>query len=193
MPPRDYTGFCKLLYDWQTLIAGGLAVVAAIVGAIAAYRVGNAQVRVAKQKDLLQAHGIAVAIYPEILKLKLIVEDARKQLTQLNEKFLGRQPGQTIAAHVGQVMTIQIPPMLDRNIDRLFMLGDLAGPTCVQLVNVLLQYDTLVQNVTSRMMMLNADQWPEAVKQLQEHLTLLEGVVAKCKHEVRLIHDAIKG
>jgi hypothetical protein len=193
MLPSDYTGFCKLLYDWQTLIAGGLAIVAAIIGAIAAYRVGNAQVRVAKQKDLLQAHGIAVAIYPEILKLKLIIEDARQQLRQLNEQFAGRQPGQTIAAHVGKVMTIQIPPMIDRNIDRLFILGDVAGPACLQLVNVLLQYDTLVQNVTSRMMMLNADQWPEAIKHLQEHLILLEEVVAKCKHEVRPIHDTIKG
>ena len=42
------------------------------------------------------------------------------------------------------------------------------------------------------MMMLNADQWPEAIKHLQEHLTLLEGVIAKGKHEVRPIHDAIK-
>ena len=66
MPFPDYSGFCKLLYDWQTLVAGGLAIVAAIIGAIAAYRVGNAQVRVAKEKDLLQARGIAVAIYSEI-------------------------------------------------------------------------------------------------------------------------------
>src|SRR5271165_392696 len=193
MPLLDYTGFCKLLYDWQTLVAGGLAIVAAIIGAIAAYRVGNAQVRVAKEKDLLQARGIAVAIYSEILKLNITIKDARKQLHQLNEQFAGRQPGQTVAAHVAQVVTIHIPPMLDRNIDRLFMLGDLAGPACLQLVNLLFQYDTLVQNVTSRMMMLNADQWPEDIKHLQEHLTLLEGVIAKCKHEVRPIHDAIKG
>jgi hypothetical protein len=193
MPPPDYTGFCKLLYDWQTLLAGGLAIIAAVIGAIAAYRVGNAQITAAKQKDLLQARGIAVAIYSEILKLSVAIEDARKQLDEINEQFAGRQPGQTIAARVGQVMTIEIPPILDRNIDRLFMLGDLAGPACLELVNLLFQYDILVQNVTSRMMILNADQWPKAIEHLQEHLTLLKAVIGKCKHEVRPIHDAIKG
>ena len=33
MPPPDYTGFWKLLYDWQTIIAGGATL---LVGLIAA-------------------------------------------------------------------------------------------------------------------------------------------------------------
>ena len=40
MPPPDYTGFWKLLYDWQTIIAGALALVAGIM----AYAVGKKQV-----------------------------------------------------------------------------------------------------------------------------------------------------
>jgi len=40
---------------------------------------------------------------------------------------------------------------------------------------------------------LNAEQWVEAVGHLDEHIALLEGVIGKCEHEVRPIHDAIKG
>jgi hypothetical protein len=35
MSPPDYTGLCKLLYDWQTIITGGLAIVAAVIAALA--------------------------------------------------------------------------------------------------------------------------------------------------------------
>jgi len=41
MPPPDYTGFWKLLYDWQTIIAGG----AAIIGGVVAYVAGRIQAR----------------------------------------------------------------------------------------------------------------------------------------------------
>jgi hypothetical protein len=41
----DYTGLLKLLYDWQTLLAGA----AAIVGGLAAYRAGVKQARATHQ------------------------------------------------------------------------------------------------------------------------------------------------
>jgi hypothetical protein len=47
-----YQGIWLLLYDWQTLIAGLLAVVAATAASFAAYRVGKSQVSaVEKQND----------------------------------------------------------------------------------------------------------------------------------------------
>jgi hypothetical protein len=33
MPPPDYTGFLKLLYNWQTIIAGALALAAGLIAA----------------------------------------------------------------------------------------------------------------------------------------------------------------
>jgi hypothetical protein len=39
-----HTDFWGILYDWQTIIAGLLAIVAAAIGARAAYRIGNAQI-----------------------------------------------------------------------------------------------------------------------------------------------------
>ena len=63
MPPPDYTGFWKLLYDWQTIIAGG----AAIIGGVVAYVAGRIQARatrdaadrqIAAIKSTLQAESI---------------------------------------------------------------------------------------------------------------------------------------
>jgi hypothetical protein len=85
MSPTDYTGFLKLLYDWQTIITGGLAIVAAIIGAWAAYCIGNAQMAAAKRKDRLQAQCIAVAISPELLDFKVRHERASKII---NQEFL---------------------------------------------------------------------------------------------------------
>jgi hypothetical protein len=83
--------------------------------------------------------------------------------------------------------------MLERNTDRLFILGDDAGPSCLQLVRLLLQYNATAERLVSRVMMLNAEQWVKAVDQLEDHLALLDNVIEKCEREVRPLHDAIKG
>jgi hypothetical protein len=83
--------------------------------------------------------------------------------------------------------------MLDRNVDRLFMLGDVDGPSCLQLVRVLLQYNAQADSIASRIAVMNAHQWTEEIGHLDHRLTLLDDAVAKCKHELRPIHDAIKG
>jgi hypothetical protein len=71
MPATDYTGFWKVVYDWQTLITG----MAAVFGGLVAYQAGRTQANATREaanrqiaalvhKDRLQARGIAVAIYP---------------------------------------------------------------------------------------------------------------------------------
>jgi hypothetical protein len=76
--PLRRSPFETFLYNWQTLITGGLAIIAAIIGASAAYHVGSAQMAAAKRKDRLQAQCIAVAISPELLNLKVRYERASK-------------------------------------------------------------------------------------------------------------------
>ena len=144
-----------------------------------------------KRRDKLKARGIAVAIFPELLKLDDTIENARSTLERLksNPRVL---VGQAIAATVagGQ---IAIPPMVDRNVDGLYLLGEPAGPSCLQLISILLQYNALVIDVASRMMVMNADQWKEGIEHLESHLTLVAAVVAKCQSAVRPIHDAVRG
>lgn len=190
--PPDLTTY-KLLTDWGSLIGGGLALLAGLIAYIGARQAAAKQVAAMAARDRLQAQGIAVAIYPELLKLPTLIDNTRKHLDQVIAQLADKQPGQFVAGNLQIAASIMMPPMLSRNIDLLFMLGETAGPACLQLVGLMLQYDTLLQDITARMMMLSAGQWAEGVRHLQEHLTLLDSVVAKCEHEVGPIHDAIGG
>lgn len=87
---------------------------------------------------------------------------------------------------------IPVPPMLDRNTDRLYVLGKAAGPSCLQLVSILMQYNTFIDEVGARIVTLNADQWGEFVKQADDHLKLVGHVIAKCEHEVKTIYSVVE-
>jgi hypothetical protein len=102
-----------------------------------------------RRRDRLQSRGIAVAVYPEILKLEVVIQNTRGGLRALKARD-SNLVGQSVAWSVQQTGHVQIPPMLDRNVDRLFMLGDAAGPACLQLVNVLLQHNALVEEIAAR-------------------------------------------
>jgi hypothetical protein len=191
--PPELTAY-KLLTDWGSLIGGVLALGAGLIAYIGARQAAAKQIAAMSARDRLQAQGIAVAIYPELLKLPDMIGNTRKRLNEIVDQLAGKQPGQFVGATVQGAAVIPIPPMLNRNIDLLFMLGEVAGPACLQLVNLLFQYEALVFDITQRMMPMSTVEWTSgAVQHLQEHLTLLEAVVAKCEHEVRPIHDAIGG
>ncbi len=145
-----------------------------------------------RRRDRLELRGIAVAIYPEIKMLEISTRQVREGVAQIKTNY-GHQVGQGVAATLQLTATIPIPPMIERNIDRLFLLGNLAGPSCVHLIRLLIQYNEFANRLASHIVRLNAQQWPEAVNQLEEHLSLLDGVIAKCDAEVRPIHDSIKG
>ena len=190
--PPDLSTY-KLLTDWGSLIGGVLALLAGLIAYIGARQAAAKQVAAMSARDRLHAQGIAVAIYPELLKLPTVCESTREYLDQVTAQLAENQPGQFVAGNLQLSASIMMPPMLGRNIDLLFMLGETAGPACLQLVGLMLQYDALLQDITARMMMLSAGQWAEGVRHLQEHLFLLDTVVAKCEREVRPIHDAISG
>lgn len=138
---------------------------------------------VEKRRDRLKSHAIAVAIYPDLLKLDIIIGNVNATLQSLktNNRVL---VGQTIG-HTVQGGQIEIPPMLDRNVDNLYLLGEPAGPNCLQLVSILTQYNDLVGEVAAHIMIMNAGQWVESVEHLEAQLTLISNVVAKCKASVK--------
>jgi hypothetical protein len=66
MPSPDYTGLLKVLYDWQTVIAGVLA----IVGGFIAYRAGVIQAKATRQAADQQISAVKSALQAEsILRL----------------------------------------------------------------------------------------------------------------------------
>jgi hypothetical protein len=77
-----HTDFWGILYDWQTIIAGFLALAAAAWGARTAYRIGNAQIAAVEQRDRLQAKALAAAVLPEILELRAHYERAMGVIRQ---------------------------------------------------------------------------------------------------------------
>jgi|SRR5579859_807038 len=163
------------------------AIVALVISVLALWQTNAVE----RRRDRLRARGIAVAIYPEILNLGAAIKTARDGLVLLKERSRA-VVGQAIASTL-QMGTIPVPPMLDRNVDNFYLLGEPAGPNCLQLVNILNQYNVLVQEISMRVAIMNAQQWPEAIEHLDKHLELIEEVVGKCATDVRPIHDAVRG
>lgn len=169
-------------------LQGATAVVALAISVWAVWWT-NASTR---RRDRLELRGLAVAIYPEIQMLKVRTASVRKSIAD-SKKHYGTLVGQNVAAGLHMATSIAVPPMIDRNTDRLFLLGDTAGPSCVHLVRLLMQYGDFLEGFMQYVMTLNAEQWHSAIDQLNEHLALLDGVVDKCEAEVRPIHDSVMG
>jgi hypothetical protein len=185
----------ELLKGWvlkPEYLPGWFQAFAALVAlAISAWSVvwtGN----ITRQRNRQEIRGVAVAIYPEIEMLAEATRTVRGAMIDLKTRY-SDLVGQSVGASFQTAANIGIPPMLDRNIDRLFILGDLAGPSCLQLVRFITQYNSTVEDMAQRIMIMNAEQWKEAVGHLEDHLRLLDQVIAKCEHEVRPIHDSVKG
>jgi len=167
------------------------AALVAIVISVLAFVRGSAAER---RRDHLQSRGIAVAVYPELLKLETVVQSARENVDMLQES--GRERGlvgQSVAYDLQRIARVESPPMLERNIDRLFMLGKVAGPRCLELMSVLQQHNDLVDQIAARVAVMNSEQWLEEVGHIDGHFNVLDRVISKCKDEVKPIQDAAKG
>lgn len=143
----------------------------------------------ARRKDKLKARAVAVAIYSEFLKLKVIVDEMDGYLDSL--KTMERVVGQNVAYRISEAQ-LTIPAMIERNIDNFYLLGEPAGPAALQFVNMVSQYNGFVQDIAGRVVMMNAEQWPVAVDQLKPHLRFLSQIAEKVATEVKPLHDAVK-
>jgi hypothetical protein len=187
--PLQRSPFETFLYNWQTLITGGLAIIAAIIGASAAYHVGSAQMAAAKRKDRLQAQCIAVAISPELLNLKVRYERASKIIGEEFPK--AKRPGMMTDGVVALIRDaqIEIPPLLNRSLDQLYILDE-AGPTLLQLISVVLQYNDLVTTLASQIRQ-HIDRFnpPEHQKDLSGHLKVIAQNIADAERLIAPLHD----
>jgi hypothetical protein len=167
------------LQAFAALVALGISVWAALRSSSAT-----------RKREQLEQNGLAVSVYPELLMLPTMIQNVREGVSRLKTRD-GHLVGQSVAASFRMAATIDVPPMLSRNVDRLFILGKLAGPTCIQLYRLLLQYNSTVSAMAAALPVMNAEQWKDAVDQLEQHLQLLEKVVATCAHHVAPVHEAI--
>lgn len=188
-PPPFHTGVWGFIYDWQTIIAGFLAILAAIIGAIAVYRVGNAQMATEKQKDRLRARSLAVGILPELLQLR--EQHCRASLIifqELKNISVGSMTAHGIVSMIAKAR-VQPTPLLVRSIDQLYILEE-AGATLTQLYSVTLQYNGLLSALTEKINHnMNSFIPSEASTDLEGHLSLIRKNIDDAEKEIAKFHD----
>jgi hypothetical protein len=179
-----HTDLWGVLYDWQTIIAGFLAVIAAAIGAGAAYHVGNAQIAATKQKDQLQAKSLAVVILPEIVRLRAHLKGAidivHQELPKLKDTAL-----ETNVAYWINMGAIELPPVLSRSIDRLYLLDE-TGAILIGLYSVTMQYNSEVKRLCDKALKgtysFNAS---ETENDLDPHLLLIRTSIDDAEDKLR--------
>jgi hypothetical protein len=112
--PTDLTWY-KLLTDWGSLIGGGFALIAGAVAYIGARQAATKQIAAMARKDRVQARGIVVGLYPELLELQIDHERASKTVEQwpsMNRTSITMPPVAAILR-----AKIELTPLMERNVD----------------------------------------------------------------------------
>jgi len=193
--PTDLSWY-KLLTDWGSLIGG----VFALIAGAAAYFAGKAQAKATWQaaydqlaandrKDRLQAHCIAVGIYPELLAVKVSSERASKLIREEFQKVRMALTTQTVAL-IRDVRIFE-PPLVSQSIDQLYILGE-SGATILQLLSVILQYNHMVETLAKRTQDdVNAFWASYGLNDLSGHLDLITKLLETAEREIAPIHDTL--
>jgi len=192
LPWQHGGAFCHTMDIPMTLVLASLpswlqafaAIVALFIAVWGTLRADKAM----RRRDRLQARCIATAIYPDILSIEVGLGRVRGVLKQLVS---------ISAAHVGQhymadlnMAQIEIPSMLTRNVDNLYLLGEQAGPTCLQLVSIVLQYNDLVQSAAAQLADKAKGEWTNLLHALEGHLKAIDILVGEAQQELAAVHDA---
>jgi hypothetical protein len=195
MSPPDYTGVVRLLYDWQTLITGA----AALLGGLAAYVAGrieagatreaaDRQIAAMARKDRLQARGIVVGVYPELLQLQVRHERASNVMAQWSSMRTRTMNTMSLVPAIREAK-IELTPLLSRNIDNLFLVEP-GGASLQQVVSYTLQYNSLIETLAQQIVDYVDSFDPPAHQQaLSGNLRAIGMALADALREIAPIHD----
>lgn len=123
MSPPDYTGLCKVLYDWQTIIAG----VVAFLGGLAAYKAGVIQAKATRQAADKQIAAIKSSLQANTMLSLMDKFDSKEFQEKLKNAakacldYLQPVPYDFAPIYVSLVMVFSCPilPCLPANTDLL--------------------------------------------------------------------------
>jgi len=184
--PADVTLY-KLLTDWGSFFAGIFALIAGAVAYIGAKQAAVRQIAALTRKDRLQARGIVVGVYPELLALKVMHDRASKIIHEQFPLAKNRAPVQIVS--VVQSAHIELPPLLARNVDNFFLVEP-GGASLLQVVSFTLQYNDLVQTLTQQVAQNVVGFDPPAHQQaLAGHLRAVAIALKDAMREIGPIHD----
>jgi hypothetical protein len=176
----------SLIASALALIAGVIAYYAGVIQARAAREGVDRQLAAAIQRDRVQARCIAVGISPELLQLKVTHQGAREAINLL-PTLPSRTPRQIIADM--QDAKIAVPPISDRLTNQLYMLGEPAGPTMLQLISVIHQYNYLIDRITEQIEQNPAYFNPARHQDLGGQLTAIGELIPMAQRETATLRD----
>jgi hypothetical protein len=134
----------------------------------------------------LQARCIAVGIAPELGALRIAHESSSRMIDAVSEL----DESTSMMAHKFlSDACIEIPPILARNVDHFYLLGEPAGPTILQLVSATLQYNhmlgTLAQRLKEHPHFINP---PKHKKDFSGHLKIIGTLIDMADREIEGLH-----
>jgi hypothetical protein len=175
--PADLTWY-KLLTDWGSFIGGGVALIAGVLAFIATRRATNRQIAALARKDRLQARGIVVGVYPELLELQVAHERASNVMEQWSAVSTRTMNTMSLVPAIRNAR-IELTPLLSRNVDNLFLV-----------VSFTLQYNGLV-NTLAQQIADNVNSFdPSAHRQaLSGNLRAIRMPLDDAIREIGPIHD----
>jgi hypothetical protein len=142
-----------LLKDMGSLIGGVLALIAGFTAYGAGLRQAHAtlkavdkQIEAGDRKDRLQAHCIAVGVYPDLLWVRVRHERASKIIRDEFPKSVALTHQLVEIIHSAKIET---PPLINRNLDHLYVLKD-AGSPIIQLFSVIIQYNAIIDTLAKQ-------------------------------------------
>ncbi|HEV3191729.1 MAG TPA: hypothetical protein VGY54_14565, partial [Polyangiaceae bacterium] len=81
MPLEDWIQHCSVeqfFYDWQTVIAGGLAVAAAVIVGLFALKAASIAVQAARQQEGREAEALRLSLTVEVRRLVNILLETHR-------------------------------------------------------------------------------------------------------------------
>ena len=169
------------------MIAGGIAYYAGVIQARTARDGVDRQLAAAIQRDRVQARSIAVAISPELLQLEVTHQSASAAINLL-PTLPSRTPIQIVADL--QDAKIGVPRISDRLTNQLYMLGEPAGPTMLQLLSVIHQYNWLIDRISEQIERNPAYYNPARHQQdLGGQLRTIGDLIPMAQRETVTLHD----
>jgi hypothetical protein len=178
----------KLLTDWGSFVGGCFALIAGTAAYIGARQAADRQIAALTRKDRMQARGIVVGVYPELLEAR---EEHKRVTEAVNQRF-PTMGWMTIVQAVKSAQ-MEVPPFLHRSVDNLFVVEPGAA-SLTQFFSFTLQYNRLIRDFAQRVAQSpGITDPPDMRHELAGNLKAIAIALEDAIREIRPIHDEATG
>ena len=165
-------------------VQAGSAAIALGIAIFVPYRLDERARSRAENERRMKARAISKAIFPELL-------EARAALDGTVARWRGATGGILGAGSVAQLAAfrMRVPPSLESAFDQLYVLGEPAGPSLMQLKSVMAQYNRMIDELERRVSSDREVVLERAAEAMAGHLAALDKLIQDAKAEITPIHD----